>query len=168
MKTVINLKDRLETVVNELLFHNVTINFLVDNNRKRLSINNIIPLDAKISYFRPQSHTFPVDRSENVFEKRQKRFVDSHGDNDLATMRHELEVGRKAATKLLRIGETLTDRERHHCGVNFSEILDPRDDLFGWKWKKRKNFHARISIPLPSIPRFFSLSMKNRQPSSES
>lgn len=38
-----------------------------------------------------------------MFSKSDKRFVDSHGNNDLPTMRHELEVPRKRATKLLRI-----------------------------------------------------------------
>lgn len=37
-----------------------------------------------------------------MFSKSDKRFVDSHGNNDLPTMRHELEVSRKRA-KLLRI-----------------------------------------------------------------
>lgn len=104
------LVDQLEKVVNQFIsFHCVTITknnprkqvssrFLIYQLEKVLIDYIYIPLDAKIPrpYFsREQLHTFPVDRLENVFEKRQtfRRF---------STVRHELEVSRKRA-KLLRI-----------------------------------------------------------------
>lgn len=80
------LVDQLEKVVNQFIsFHCVTITknnprkqvssrFLIYQLEKVLIDYIYIPLDAKIprSYFsREQLHTFPVDRLENVFEKRQ-------------------------------------------------------------------------------------------------
>lgn len=181
------LIDRLETIVNELFHYNnflvdqlenwesIYIIPLCYNHEKQSQktslksfphlpigkgVNRLyiyIPLDAKIRrpYFsREQLHTFPVDRLENVFEKRQtfRRFSRKQ-----RSPNNETRIGSfSKAGKASPHWETLTDRERHHCGGNFSEILDPGDDLFGCKWKK-KNFHARVSIPLPSIPQFFPL-----------
>lgn len=172
------LVDQLEKVVNQFIsFHCVTITknnprkqvssrFLIYQLEKVLIDYIYIPLDAKIPrpYFsREQLHTFPVDRLENVFEKRQtfRRFSRKQ-----RSPNNETRIGSfSKAGKASPHWETLTDRERHHCGGNFSEILDPGDDLFGCKWKKK------ISTPgfrylFPRFRNFFLSSMKNRQPSS--
>lgn len=159
METIVNelfhynnfLVDQLEKVVNQFIsFHCVTITknnprkqvssrFLIYQLEKVLIDYIYIPLDAKIPrpYFsREQLHTFPVDRLENVFEKRQtfRRFSRKQ-----RSPNNETRIGSfSKAGKASPHWETLTDRERHHCGGNFSEILDPGDDLFGCKWKKKK------------------------------
>lgn len=73
-----------------------------------------------------------------MFSKSDKRFVDSHGNNDLPTMRHELEVSRKRA-KLLRIEKLWPTESATHLWRKLLRDIGSRR-RFIWLQVKKKKF----------------------------